>query len=75
MTNQKNPGKEKVLAYVLGYWADNGFAPTMKEVSEGCRGMSAGVAHYFVAALVGEGKLKRTKRGRWRNIAPPDAKD
>lgn len=72
---QLPPIEETILAYVLGYYQDEGHSPTMQEIAEHASKKldiqitAAGVKHH-VDKLVNRGRLKRTKRGTWRNLAP-----
>ena len=78
--NQPTPLQERILAFVLGYYADNGVSPTREEIAERVKAddgsmLSSGVVHYHTEQLVRMGRLKRTRRSRWRNLAPISAND
>lgn len=74
-----SPFQERLLAYILGYYADNHYSPTMDEMvdamSAGRYKLSKGSLHYHTEQLVRMGRLKRTRRSRWRNLAPISAND
>lgn len=72
---QLPPIQNAALAYVLGYYQDEGHSPTMQEIAAHLSKklgitISEGGTKHHIDQLVLKGRLKRTRRGSWRNLAP-----
>lgn len=67
--------EECILAFVLGYYSDNKVGPTIEEIRaffKEAKGISLsdGGVHYYMTKLIAKGRLKKTRRSGWRNLAP-----
>ena len=66
--------KDKIVVYVLGYWAQNMVAPTLDEIKN-YMGVSKTYVKKLIDELVEEGALKRANvNGTARNIVVPRTK-
>ena len=59
--------EEKILQHITHFIAQNGHAPTLKEIGEALDIRSKGTVHRYVESLIKKGHLHRDKRG-WRGI-------
>lgn len=48
-----------VLVFVISFKNENGYSPSIREISEGLNSMPLAAVHRFVKELEGIGKLKR----------------
>lgn len=72
--------EECILGFVLGYYSDNKVGPTREEIRAFIREakdvtLSEGGVHYHLTKLISKGRLKKTRRSSWRNIAPISASE
>lgn len=77
MPYELTPFQERLLAYILGYYADNGYSPTCEEMAQAMnrrrkKQVSKGAVYHHSEMLVKAGRLKRTM-ARWRNLKPVSA--
>ncbi|MGK0297722.1 MAG: repressor LexA [Gammaproteobacteria bacterium] len=59
--------EQKILDFITGHIAQNGYAPTLKEIGENQNISSKGTVHRYVESLRKKKYLKRTGQG-WRDI-------
>ena len=53
--------QRRVLCFVRDYWTGHGYAPSIREIMQGCGLSSTSVTHYTVDALVETGWLRRDR--------------
>lgn len=68
------PRQLQVLAYIRKYIAEQGYAPTYREIVKHFRWATPNAAACHVAALVRKGLLRQT-RGLSRTLVPVEAHD
>ena len=49
---------EAIVASISGYWADHGYAPTVREIRDGCGISSNSVTAYHLGILQGMRKVQ-----------------
>ncbi|MEN8614230.1 transcriptional repressor LexA [Dehalogenimonas sp. THU2] len=64
--------QKKVLDYLTRFTEEHGYAPSVRDVAEGCGLNSATVAQYYLGVLEREGYINRS-RGISRSISLPGA--
>ena len=53
---KESPTRKHIMDYIAVYWASNGFAPALRDISAGI-GMSSTNVHYHLTVLKEEGKI------------------
>lgn len=61
---------EKVLGIIRAAWAERGFAPTVREITDKTGYRSLSTIQRAIERLVGAGVLTRGERGSCRTLRP-----
>lgn len=59
----------RVLNFIVRYHNSHGWAPTVREISDGIQVQQSGV-HRYLTSLVRQGFIRRGPRGTSRTISP-----
>ena len=65
----KSRTRESILNFILAFRQEKGYAPTVKEIAEGCAITSVSVVQYHLDRLENAGAIRR-ERNKSRSISP-----
>ena len=69
MNNALSPPQFDIMAYIISYMRSNGYAPTMREICDGCGISSTSVVSYHLERIERKGYISRTPKLS-RSIVP-----
>lgn len=51
--------RNEVVEFIRNYQRENGYAPSIREIQEGCGILSSSTVSYIIGSLESEGRVKR----------------